>query len=117
MVDNARPASLFDANMQSRTQGRSGPAEWEGRLLKRLLLTACLSVQAILPATAEPNTLKAAKQYGLSYLPLMIMEDQKLVEKHAAALGLGDLKVQWLTLGGPSAMNDALLSGGLDFAS
>src|SRR3954447_4121539 len=88
-----------------------------GHVLARTLIAACISVQAILPASAETSTIKAAKQYGLSYLPLMIMEDQKLVEKHAAALGLGDLKVQWVTLGGPSAMNDALLSGGLDFAS
>ena len=72
---------------------------------------------SLLPATAETNKINAAKQYGLSYLPLMIMEDQKLVEKHAAALGLNDLKVLWVTLGGPSAMNDALLSGGLDFAA
>src|SRR5262249_3084843 len=37
------------------------------------------------------------------------------VEKHAAAAGLADLKVQWIELGGPSAMNDALLSGAVDF--
>lgn len=82
-----------------------------------LLFAACMLAQTIVPAAAETDTIKAAKQYGLSYLPLMIMEDQKLVEKHGTALGIKDLKVQWVTLGGPSAMNDALLSGGLDFAS
>jgi len=66
---------------------------------------------------AETNKINASKQYGLSYLPLMIMEDQKLVEKHAAAAGIPDLTVQWVTLGGPSAMNDALLSGGIDFGA
>ena len=86
-------------------------------MFARTLIAACISLAAILPSGAETNTIKAAKQYGLSYLPLMIMEDQKLVEKHAAALGLSGLTVQWVTLGGPSAMNDALLSGGLDFAS
>lgn len=68
-------------------------------------------------ARAETNEIRAAQQYGLSYLPLMIMEDSKLVEKHAKAAGLGDMKVSWVKLGGPSAMNDALLSGGLDFAT
>ena len=86
-------------------------------MFARILIAACISLAAVLPSSAETNTIKAAKQYGLSYLPLMIMEDQKLVEKHAAALGLSGLTVQWVTLGGPSAMNDALLSGGLDFAS
>src|SRR5262245_11368732 len=43
------------------------------------------------------------------------MEKNKLVEKHATAAGLTDLTVQWIELGGPSAMNDALLSGAVDF--
>src|SRR5665647_2599241 len=86
-------------------------------LKTRVLLAGCMFALSLLPATAETNKINAAKQYCLSYLPLMIMEDQKLVEKHAAALGLNDLKVLWVTLGGPSAMNDALLSGGLDFAA
>lgn len=68
-------------------------------------------------ARAEPRELRAAQQYGLSYLALMLMEDGHLVEKHAKALGLGDLKVTWAKLGGPQAMNDALLSGSLDFGT
>src|SRR5712692_1908478 len=69
------------------------------------------------PAQAEVNEVRAAQQYGLSYLTLMIMEDSKLVEKHAKAAGLGDIKVTWAKLGGPGAMNDALLSGSLDFGT
>src|SRR5499427_539179 len=69
------------------------------------------------PASAEVTQIRAAQQYGLSYLALMLMEDGKLVEKQAKASGLGEVKVTWAKLGGPGAMNDALLSGGLDFAS
>jgi len=69
------------------------------------------------PSHAEVNEVRAAQQYGLSYLTLMIMEDSKLVEKHTKAAGLGDIKVTWAKLGGPGAMNDALLSGSLDFAT
>jgi NitT/TauT family transport system substrate-binding protein len=44
------------------------------------------------------------------------MERNKLIEKHAAKAGIADLQVQWVDLGGgPSAMNDALLSGSIDF--
>ncbi len=68
-------------------------------------------------ASAEVTEIRAAKQYGLSYLALMIMQDGKLVERHAKAKGLGELRTTWAQLGGPGAMNDALLSGGLDFAS
>jgi hypothetical protein len=34
-----------------------------------------------------------AKRYGQGYLQMILMEEQKLIEKHARALGLGDIKV------------------------
>jgi NitT/TauT family transport system substrate-binding protein len=46
----------------------------------------------------------------------MIMEDQKLIEKHAAAAGLGKVNVVWQKFSGGVAMNDALLAGQCDFA-
>jgi NitT/TauT family transport system substrate-binding protein len=82
--------------------------------MKKFALLLCFSGLA---ARAEPREIRAAQQYGLSYLALMLMEDGRLVEKHAKALGLGDLKVTWAKLGGPQAMNDALLSGSLDFGT
>jgi NitT/TauT family transport system substrate-binding protein len=83
----------------------------------RLLLIAA-AWAAALPAAAHAETgeLRVAKQYGLGYLQMMLMEDQKLVEKHAKAAGLGDLKVTWATFRSSDVMNDALLSGNLDFA-
>src|SRR6266849_7272600 len=86
------------------------------RLVCALLATAAIAIFAA-SAQAETNEVRAAQQYGLSYLTLMIMEDSKLVEKHAKAAGLGDIKVTWAKLGGPGAMNDALLSGSLDFGT
>ena len=84
-------------------------------LLAAMMLGAL--VVGVAPARAETNEVRAAQQFGLSYLGLMIMEDSKLVEKHAKAMGLGDITVTWAKLGGPGAMNDALLSGSLDFAT
>ena len=43
------------------------------------------------PAAAELNEISIAQQYGVSFLPLMLMERDKLVEKHARAEGLGDI--------------------------
>src|SRR5712671_2267918 len=80
-------------------------------------IAALLFFAAATGVSAEVTQIRAAQQYGTSYLALMIMQDSKLVEKHAKAAGLGDMKVIWAKLGGPGAMNDALLSGGLDFAS
>lgn len=66
-------------------------------------------------ASAEVDTVRIAKQYGISYLPLTMMEEKKLLEKHAKAEGL-DVKVEWLRFSSGAGMNDALLSGNLDFA-
>jgi NitT/TauT family transport system substrate-binding protein len=68
-------------------------------------------------ARAEVSELQIAKQYGISYLPLMLMEADKLVEKHAKSAGLPDIKVSWSTFASGSTMNDAILSGSLHFAS
>jgi NitT/TauT family transport system substrate-binding protein len=68
-------------------------------------------------ALAEASTLRVAKQFGLGYIQYMIMEDQKLIEKHAKEAGLGDVKVEWNTFRSSDVMNDALISDNLDFAS
>ena len=62
-------------------------------------------------AFAELKELTISKQYGLSYLPLIVLEEKKLIEKYALNDGLGDVKVNWATFGGGSVANDALLSG------
>jgi NitT/TauT family transport system substrate-binding protein len=47
----------------------------------------------------------------------MLMEADKLIEKRAAADGIGTLNVEWVTLAGGAPMNDAILSGSLHVAS
>lgn len=66
-------------------------------------------------AAADVTTIRIAKQYGLPYLPLMVMEVQRLVEKHVARQGLPPVRIEWPTVGGPSVVNDGLLSGQLQF--
>lgn len=78
------------------------------------LLTAVLLSGA---ARAEVAEVTAAKQFGVSFLPLMVMQHEQLAEKHAAAAGLPPLKVNWVSVAGPSVMNDGLLSGSLQFAA
>ncbi|MEW6332957.1 MAG: ABC transporter substrate-binding protein [Thermodesulfobacteriota bacterium] len=89
--------------------------------MKRILnsgVVGCMLVLAFSTgAVAETKELRLAKQYGLGYLQMIIMEDLKLVEKHAKAAGLGDIKVSWSTFRSSDVMNDALISGNLDFGS
>ena len=84
-------------------------------LLVRAMLAAALAIFPFV-ARAEMSEINVAQQYGIGYLPLMIMEDQKLIEKHAKAAGL-DVKVGWAKFAGGNVLNDALLSSSLQFAS
>ena len=68
-------------------------------------------------AQAEVNEVRITKQFGLGFLPLMVMEDQKLVEKQSKAAGLPEVKGVFMTLSNPAAMNDGLLSGQIDYGT
>lgn len=54
--------------------------------------------------------------YGLLYLPLIVMRDQKLLEKHASQAGLGQLDVVWHVIDGGDIVDDAMLAGSVDIA-
>ena len=66
-------------------------------------------------AAAEVSEVRIARGFAIPHLPIMVMEHEKLLEKHAKAGGLGDIKAIYSTIGGGSVMNDALLSGSLSF--
>ena len=68
-------------------------------------------------ASAEVSSIKLGKQYGLPFLPQMVMEDHKLIESHAAKLGVNGLSIGWQTMGGPGALNDGLMSGQIQFVN
>jgi len=87
--------------------------------MRRIGLWLC-SVIAVAAAAvgvrAEVSEVRLGQQFGAVYLPAMVMENQKLVEKHLAASGMSDVKVAWTKQGGPAAVNDAMLSGNVHFA-
>lgn len=85
---------------------------------KFAILVAALCMLGIMSrAQAETDKVTIARQFGIGYLSLTVMNTNKLVEKHLAQAGLNDTKVTWARFGSGSAANDALLSGNLDFAS
>lgn len=69
------------------------------------------------PAAAQVPEIRLAKQFSMGYLQLNVMEHRQLIEKHAKALGMPEVKVIWQTFNGPAAINDALLSGQIDIGS
>jgi NitT/TauT family transport system substrate-binding protein len=69
------------------------------------------------PACAEAASVRVARQYGIGYLQTMVMEHDRLIEKHARALGAGEVTVTWSTFGDGTFANDAMISGNLDYAA
>jgi NitT/TauT family transport system substrate-binding protein len=69
------------------------------------------------PVKAEVPEVRFAQQFSMGYLQFDVMRHQDLLQKHAAALGIPEVKVSYIVFSGPDMMNDALLSGGIDVAS
>ena len=58
------------------------------KTVRRLMVSTLVAMTAsVTAASAEVTQIRAAQQFGTSYLTLMLMEDGKLVEKHAKAAG------------------------------
>lgn len=82
-----------------------------------LIVAFVLALAGAQGLRAEVAEVTLAKQFGLLYHQITVMEDQKLIEKHAKAFGLDTLKVSFQQLGSTGAMTDAILSGSLNVAS
>lgn len=81
-----------------------------------LLSLGTLALMSI-SAMAEVSELRVPLGAGgFGFLPLHIMKKYQLIEKKATEAGF-KLTVNWANVGGPSVMNDALLSGSADFIS
>ena len=87
-------------------------------MICRILAVATLAAALIVPKTAaaEANVVRVAKQFGVGYMQYMVMQELKLIEKHAKAAGL-DVSTEWATFRSSDVMNDALISGSVDFVS
>ncbi|MDQ8728174.1 ABC transporter substrate-binding protein [Bradyrhizobium sp. LHD-71] len=83
--------------------------------MARLAATALALLLGLGAAQAE-GRLRIVEQFGTVYLPLHVLRDQKLIEKHGKLAGV-DIKVEWAKLSGGAAVNDALLAGAIDIGA
>ena len=82
----------------------------------RAILAAGLLLAGATASRAEISEITIAQQFGVSFLPLMLMERDGLIEKHAKAAGI-EVKTNWQKVAGPSVINDGLLSGNVHFGA
>jgi NitT/TauT family transport system substrate-binding protein len=87
------------------------------RTFRRAAFATFAVVAALLPGQAvAEGKIRIAQQFGISYLILDVIRDQKLIEKHGKEAGL-DIAVDWASISGATAMNEALLAGNIDIVS
>ena len=82
------------------------------KILKLTIAMVALAIAGT--AQAEVGKVRVSRQFGLPYLPMIVIEDQHLLEKNAKAAGV-DVTVEWSQRAGPAADLDALLAGQADF--
>lgn len=86
-------------------------------MIKRLVSALAMMLALCTQVHAETNEVRITKQPGVLYLPMILMETEKLIEKHTAAAGLKDVKASWITFNSGGAATDALLAGNVDFVT
>ena len=78
----------------------------------RTTALAVFCVATTAPALAQQEV-KIGIGFGVAFLPTYLMDEYKLVEKHAKAAGL-DVKTTYHRFSGSGPMQDAILSGAVD---
>lgn len=66
------------------------------------------------PTPRKPGELVLSRLPGLPFLPSHVMEKHKLVERHAARLGLPGLSVRWMNVSTSDQQREMLLNGRAD---
>lgn len=86
---------------------------WRNLSAALLIFASLLLQDSAHPAAAEPSIITVTRLPGLPHLPMIIMQEEKLIEKHLKSANLGAIEVNWAVLNG-AAQVDALISGRAD---
>jgi NitT/TauT family transport system substrate-binding protein len=86
-------------------------------MLHRILLSLAILLAGAMPAFSEAMLIRIGRAPGLAFLPLFVIEAGRLLEKHLALNGLQGVTVVWQESTSGNVMNDALLSGNMEFAN
>jgi NitT/TauT family transport system substrate-binding protein len=82
--------------------------------LLRLAGAAALLLALAAPVRAEVDTVRIAMPYGLGYLPTYVAIDRHLIQKHASAAGLGEIKVTQRNMASGPVTSDLILANDAD---
>jgi NitT/TauT family transport system substrate-binding protein len=107
--------------MDQQHQGRAAARPAGRRAVMRLaggLAGAALIASRATPAGAATDSVKTVRiafGNGLAYLPFYVGRKTGMFEKSLASAGFPGVKIEWPKISGTAALNDAMLSGSIDF--
>lgn len=91
-----------------------------GPRLRLIAVSVALMAAATFAAPrvlAEATDLRISRSTGIGYLQTLVMERHRLIEKQAAAHGLGDIIVRWTTFADATGATNAILAGRIDIVA
>lgn len=85
------------------------------RMLRQNACIAAIGLGIMATATtATAKEVKVAIQFGLAYLPIMVMKEDGLLEAEAKKRGINDAQLSVVKISGSTAVNEAILSNNVD---
>jgi NitT/TauT family transport system substrate-binding protein len=82
-----------------------------------LLCAPAIIINSATPASASEGSIHIVRQPGMGHLPLTLMTELKLLEKHLKAAGIDNPDFTMKVVSGSTATTDAVLSGNADMTS
>ncbi|MBI3514832.1 MAG: ABC transporter substrate-binding protein [Proteobacteria bacterium] len=79
-------------------------------------LLAALVLGAAAASAAEPLRIRIARAPGLAFMPIYVVQHERLIERRLAAAGITDTAIEYREVISGNDMNAALLAGDLDIA-
>ena len=111
VVAKTRAGVLPTVSLRSPLFGRPGVRPAQPMITRQFVAATLVAAISMLATSAIAQEIKISRQYGLPYIPLVIMEQQQLLEKHVKRLNGSDVKISWSTVGTTTATIDGLISG------
>ncbi len=85
-------------------------------LVAAALMAFAITATGVARAETTKNV-RFALQWGLAWMPYVVMKREKIIERRAKEAGLGDVTAEYREFAGGNIMNDALLAGQIEFAT
>ncbi len=90
---------------------------FDKKIIAGAVAGAVMTFGAVGTVSAETDTVKMAQQFGLLYVPLHVVMDQDLIQKHTKAKGMKAPNIKLFKISGGANINKALLAGTIDFGA